>query len=106
MTEKEAHISHLIKQRITEKDPEAQVILFGSHARGEANRHSDWDVLILLKENAVSRSLEKEYREQLFDVALEMGEPISTYVFSKSEWETKHFYTPFYENVNREGVVL
>jgi len=106
MTEKEAHIVHLIKKRISDKNPHAEVILFGSHARGEANRHSDWDVLILLKNSVVSRKMEMEYREEMFDVEMETGEPISTFVFSKKEWETRYFHTPFYENVCREGVVL
>lgn len=106
MTEKETHITRLIKKRISGKNPHAEVILFGSHARGEANKHSDWDVLILLKNSEVSRKMEMEYREELFDVELETGEPISTFVFSKKDWETRFFHTPFYENVTKEGVVL
>jgi uncharacterized protein len=33
-----------IKQAILEIDPSAQVILFGSRARGNASPQSDWDI--------------------------------------------------------------
>lgn len=31
--------------------PDARVFLFGSRARGDFNRHSDYDVLVITKEN-------------------------------------------------------
>lgn len=84
----------------------AEVILFGSRARGEATDHSDWDVLILLNQNQVSRLLEQEFRDVLFDVELEIEEPISTFVFSRSDWETRHVASPFYKSVMQEGISL
>ncbi|MFH1004769.1 MAG: nucleotidyltransferase domain-containing protein [Bacteroidota bacterium] len=68
MNSKEKHIIGLIKSKIQEKDPDADIILFGSHARGTANEYSDWDILILLKTSNVSRKIEQEYRHELFDV--------------------------------------
>jgi len=104
MNQKEKHIIALIKSKIQGKNPEADIILFGSHARGTANENSDWDILILLKSPNVSRKIEQEYRHELFDIELETGEPISTFVFSKNDWETKHSFTPFYYNISREGI--
>ena len=88
------------------KNPDAEVILFGSHARGESHIDSDWDILILLNSFNVNRKIEKEYREELFEVELEVGEPISTFVFSKDEWESKHSITPLYKSVKRDGIIL
>ena len=88
------------------KNPDAEVILFGSHARGESHIDSDWDILILLNSFNVNRKIEKEYREELFKVELEVGEPISTFVFSKDEWESKHSITPLYKSVKRDGIIL
>ncbi len=105
MNKREQHIANLIKTAIYTKNPEAKVILFGSHARGKANKDSDWDILILLN-RPVDRNTEREYREELFNVELETGEPISTIVYSKSDWESKFVVTPFYENVTKEGIVL
>ena len=106
MTQQEQHIISLIKNRILSKNPEAEVILFGSHARGEATSDSDWDILILLNELNVDLNTEKEYRNELFEVELETGEPISTFVFSKNDWKTKHSITPLYRNIKRDGIIL
>ncbi len=106
MNQTEKIISLKIKQKIQQKDPTADVILFGSHARGESNKHSDWDILILVNKEKVSRTIEKEYREELFDVELEIGESISTFVFSKKDWEIKHAITPLYKNIKTEGIYL
>ena len=50
--------------------------------------------------------LEKEFRDELFEIELEIGEPISTFVFSKSDWESRHAVTPLYQSVKREGIQL
>lgn len=104
MNSKDKYIIGLIKSKIKEKDPDADIILFGSHARGTANKQSDWDILILLNLSNVSRKIEQEFRHQLFDVELEIGEPISTFVFSKNDWESRHSITPFYYNISKEGI--
>lgn len=106
MNKQEQHIRNLIRTKIHQKNPDAEIILFGSHARGDSNSNSDWDILVLLNNLTVDRNLEKEYREALFDVELEVGEPISTFVFSKKDWETKHSITPLYLNVKQDGIVL
>lgn len=106
MEKHKEYILKLIKAAIKRKDPEAEVILFGSHARGQENKNSDWDILILLNTPNVDRKTEKEYREELFDVELETGEAISTFVFSKQDWITKHSITPLFENIQKDGVRL
>lgn len=96
----------LIKARINKKNPEAEIILFGSHARGQENINSDWDILIPLNITYVNRKIEKEYKEEIFEVELEMGEPISTLVFSKQDWMSKHLFTPLFKNIQRDGIHL
>lgn len=106
MNTNEQHIINLIKSKIKGKNSNADVILFGSHARGEAQIDSDWDILILLDSLNVTRKTEKEYREELFDVELEVGEPISTFVYSKNDWETRHSVTPLYKSIKRDGILI
>lgn len=106
MKKDKQQILKLIKAAINRKNPEAEVILFGSRARGQEHKNSDWDILILLNAPYVDRSTEKEYREELFDVELETGEAISTFVFSKQDWETKHSITPLFEKIQKDGVRL
>ncbi len=99
-------IADKIKNAIIKKDPDAEVILFGSRARGENKIESDWDVLILINSVLVDWKTEKKYREELFNVELETGQPISTFVFSKKDWQTKHSVTPLYKNIKKDGIRL
>jgi hypothetical protein len=52
------------------------------------------------------RSDEELYRDELFELELELGEPISTLVYSKHDWETKYALTPLYQSIKQEGVRL
>jgi predicted nucleotidyltransferase len=106
MTERESNIAKMIGLRIKHQDPKAEVILFGSHAIGQAKDESDWDVLILIDRPKSDRSVEERYRNEMFQLELELGEPISTLVYSKVDWESKYMYTPLYQNIKREGVKL
>ena len=83
MTKRESQIANLISTRIRKQDPGAEVILFGSHARGQSNEESDWDILILIDRPKTNRSVEDRYRSEMFELELELGEPISTFVYSK-----------------------
>lgn len=106
MTKKELHIAGLIKSRISHLDPDAEVIVFGSHARGQAREESDWDILILINGPKTNREVEDKYRNEMFYLEIELGEPISTFVYSKHDWETKFIHTPLYQNIKKEGVRL
>ena len=102
---KKKEIISRIKKNIEETDPSAEIILFGSRARGEERKDSDWDLLILT-DYPVSFQDEQRFRHHLFDLELELGEAFSTFVYSKSDWEMKHSVTPLYQNVAKEGVRL
>ena len=98
-------ITRRIREAVRELDPKAQVILFGSRARGDAKKDSDWDVLILI-DNPVTIDISRSFRYKLFDLELETDEVFSTFVYNKKVWNTKHKVTPFYKNVKNEGVLL
>ena len=74
-----------IKDIILQEDADAKVILYGSRARGTALKESDWDILILLNKPSVTFKEEQKIRHQLFDIELETGESISTFVYSQNE---------------------
>lgn len=105
MTQKENYITSKFKKVIQEYNPNAQLILFGSHARQTANNDSDWDLLVLISEK-VDRNIERSYRDLFFDIELEIGEPITVFVHSKSDWHNTHKATPIYQNIEREGILL
>ena len=105
MKSKTEHISQLIRHSINAQDPKAEVILYGSRARGDERIDSDWDILVLT-EYPVNLSIEKGFRDKLYDLELETGEPLSLFVYSKKDWQTRQKITPFYQNVIQEGVRL
>jgi predicted nucleotidyltransferase len=94
-----------IKNAVYQIDKEAQVILFGSRARNEAETESDWDILILTPQK-VDLKVEQLFRHKLFYLELEHEQAISTFVYSISEWNTKHAITPLYKNIQKEGILI
>ena len=94
-----------IRQCVRAVDPDAEVILFGSRARGDARVDSDWDILILSPQK-INLKIEQIFRHKLFEVELEYGQPISTFVCSTADWHGKHRITPLYNNIKKEGVPL
>jgi len=103
MKTKTQHISQLIRHYINAIDPKAEVILYGSRARGDERPDSDWDILVLT-DYSVDLKTERKFRDKLYDLELETGEPLSIFVYSKNDWQIKQRITPFYENVTQEGI--
>jgi predicted nucleotidyltransferase len=100
---KTQNITQLIKASVNTIDPEAEVILYGSRARGDERKDSDWDILILTNYNTDLKT-ERIFRDKLYDLELETGEVFSVFVYSKNDWQTKQRITPFYQNISQEGV--
>lgn len=95
-----------IKDSIKLSAPDATVILYGSQARGDFREGSDLDLLILLNKDKFTREEEKRVTYPLYDIEIETGKIISPLVLTKSDWESKHRITPFYDSVLREGIIL
>lgn len=95
-----------IKSTLRRVLPEnGKAILYGSRARGTANSQSDWDVLILLDKDDLEMSDYKNVSYPLTALGCELGETISPMLYTKSNW-AKNSFTPFYKNVEREGIAL
>jgi uncharacterized protein len=95
-----------IKRAVEQVDAQAQVVLYGSRARGDATPDSDWDLLILLSP-PVNRAKRARLRRTLYDVELEMGEILNIVVEDVDYWVSeRNRYSPFYQNVKREGITL
>lgn len=95
-----------IRNSVKTTAPGARLILFGSYARGEQTEESDIDLLILVDKEQLSYSEQSKITYSLFLVELQYGISISPLIYTKDSWENKHMVTPFYENVNNEGVLL
>ena len=105
MKAKTEQIGQLIRNSVNSIDPKAEVILYGSRARGDERTDSDWDILILT-DYSVSLQIERMFRDKIYDLELETGEPFSVFAYSKNDWQTKQRITPFYQNVTQEGILL
>ncbi len=99
------NIRSFIKEAVRRIVPDSEVILFGSRARGDGDPDSDWDILILVAGN-LNRRIEEKIRDAIYDIELDLETPISVFIYTKENWLSKQSITPFYENVNREGVFL
>ena len=102
--------SNEIRNRITSsihsKDPNAEAFLFGSRARGDNRPDSDWDILILVENDKVTNEIEDNFRDDLFNIEIDSGQVITTFIYPKRYWNTKLIYSPLYENIKSEGIKL
>lgn len=91
-----------IKNAVSELDPEARVILFGSRARGDFGKESDWDLLILTSIPDTEEN-KRNLRYHLLDIELETEQSISTLIHHHDHWKN-YSITPLYEIIKREGI--
>lgn len=85
--------------------PDARVILYGSRAREDSGPDSDWDILVILDKPKVEPSDFNKIMYPLYELGWEKGQHFSVKLYSKAEW-LKRSYTPFYKNVESEGILL
>ena len=81
------------------------LLLYGSRARGDAGKDSDWDLLILLDKPELSES---DYDNISFPFTMlgwNIGELISPQMYTKKDWESISFL-PFHKNVEHDKIVL
>ena len=101
------YILQMIKQKVQETEPGATLILYGSYARGEEREDSDIDILILIDSD--KEKITGKDRDRLISpicrVELETEKVISPVFYTKKGW-ANHKVSPYYENINKEGIVL
>jgi len=95
-----------IKASINITAPNASIILYGSQARGNSTKHSDIDILILIDNENLTFNDEQNIVNPIYDLEFESGKIISPLVLTKNDWELKHSITPFYKNIQKEGIIL
>jgi predicted nucleotidyltransferase len=104
--EERAEFLRQIKQAVHEVEPDAELWLFGSYARGDARPESDWDLLVLL-DGPVDRDRKQTLRHRLFELELESGEAISARIYSHAEWQSEPRHSSsFAKNVRKHAIAL
>ena len=81
-----------------------RVILYGSHAGGEATEDSDVDVLVLTDPSLKPSDVRESLSDLLFDMLREEGELVSVIVVPEDFFDNHNL--PFMLNVREEGVAM
>lgn len=91
-------------QRVEEALGEpVEVLLFGSHARGEATEGSDVDVLVIVRDR--DARTEDRIGDLAWEVGFKAGVVLSAVVVAREELRVLE-ESPFIQAVRREGIPL
>jgi predicted nucleotidyltransferase len=103
MSKKEKILNRILAV-VNKTAPDSEIYLYGSRARGDAKKLSDWDILILIHMENISFDLETQFMDEFYELEIETGESISPLIYSKNDWIENHSITPLFENIQKEGV--
>ncbi len=99
-------LSKQVKETVLEIEPTAEIVLYGSRARGDSGTESDWDFLVLV-DGPVDDARVDRIRHRLYEIEWESGQVLSSIVRSREEWSSQPLNnTPFHRNIELEGIVL
>lgn len=94
-----------VKRLEDKKVPLAQVILYGSQARGTAGLDSDIDVLVVV--DVLDEWVYQAIVDEAFEVSLQFGVDLIAVPCARKEYELPLFQADqFYQNIDREVVIL
>ena len=95
-----------VKRAVSEMEPDAEIILYGSRAREDSRVQSDWDFLVLL-DGPVDDERTDKIRHRLYEIEWESDEVLCCIVRNRQEWNSPLWKNmPFRQNVEYEGIVL
>lgn len=93
-----------VKHKIKKIDPDAKIILFGSRARDDYHKDSDWDFLILTK-LLVTQDLKNKISDSLFETELETDSVLTGIVQNLDYWNS-FSDAPIFKNIAKDGVEI
>jgi predicted nucleotidyltransferase len=93
-----------LKNAVLNVDSSAEVILFGSMARGDNKEESDWDILIIT-DNKVDSQIKSLFGKVLLQIELDFLIGISMIVKNREEWRNFE-NTDLYQNIEEDGILL
>jgi predicted nucleotidyltransferase len=82
-----------------------RIVLYGSVARGVQTEESDIDIALLIH-GTLDDELEDKLSEFIVDMNLKYDKVFSVIAINYEQFKKWEKVLPFYQNVNREGIVL
>lgn len=102
---KDDAILDMIRTTVRATEPDAEIILYGSRARGDARKDSDWDIIVILNKPPMLHQERYSIANELWNKGFDMGEEINTLVYTIDQWRNAPPSLLKY-NVREEGVKL
>jgi predicted nucleotidyltransferase len=94
------------KKAIRQVAPDADVILYGSRARGDAGEYSDYDILVLT-DGPADIPVHEKMIDSIYPLELDTGAVLTLSIYNRQQWDTPLYRAmPFHKNVDCEGVLL
>jgi len=94
-------LNHLLRSRFS--DDIKDIVLFGSHVSGRANKGSDYDILVILKQKP-DWITEREISDLCFEIDIKYNIITDTHVIGESELSTLRGKQPIYVNALLNGI--
>jgi len=95
-----------VKQEVHSVISGAEIILYGSRARRDADSILDWDFLILV-DQPLDQNQITEIKDRLYDLELVTDTILSSIIRTRKEWDSPRYSVlPFKLAVEQEGVQL
>ena len=82
----------------------SSLYLYGSRARGDYHKGSDWDLLLLLDKPKIAAD-DYDITYPFRELGWEIGEEISPHIYTKKQWNSWTFL-PYHKNDERDKIVL
>ena len=93
-----------VRARLTkELGQSVRVIMFGSQARGDADKESDIDLLVILP--VIDARTTRLASDIAWEVGFDAGRVISAIPDTKEQMK-RFAFLPFYQNIKREGIAV
>lgn len=93
-------ITALVEQYAVEK-----IILFGSHARGDANKHSDIDLVVIKKTKVPFLKRMREVAKILSNEEIAQSTDVLVYTPEEFDALSKR-WNPFFNRIVKEGKIV
>lgn len=106
LKENESKALFELKERLLQRFSDAEIIIYGSKARGDNEEFSDIDLLILV-ESQINRKLKEEITEITYDMELKYDVVFGIIVENRDFWKSPLANSmPLHWNIDRDGVHL